>query len=105
MTRISEELRRLLADPEIAAGLSEYLARDRAARLLSTCGFCDLPVEPGAWVEVRLYNGPGDKIGALQVDVCRRHLDAMRPAFERELVECRVTRWERGRARTGRSQA
>lgn len=59
------------------------------------CAFCDSPAEPGAWVELRLYLGPGDKIGELQLDVCSRHLQAMRPAYERELVECRVTRWER----------
>ncbi len=47
-------------------------------------------------MEIRLYLGPGDKIGELVLQVCRRHLTAMRPAYERELVECRVTRWEPG---------
>jgi hypothetical protein len=60
------------------------------------CGFCGEPAVPGAWVEIRLYLGGGDKIGELTVDVCKRHLAAMRPAYERELVECRVTRWEPG---------
>jgi hypothetical protein len=46
------------------------------------------------WVEFRLYDGPGLKIGELQVDACARHLEALRPAYERELVECRVARWE-----------
>jgi hypothetical protein len=63
------------------------------------CDFCATfgHEEPAAgWVELRLYNGPGLKIGELEVNVCARHLEAMRPAYERELVECRVTRWERG---------
>jgi len=60
------------------------------------CAFCGEPSAPGAWVEIRLYLGPGDKIGELVLQVCRRHLTAMRPAYERELVECRVTRWEPG---------
>ncbi len=60
------------------------------------CAFCGEPSAPGAWVEIRLYLGPGDKIGELELRVCRHHLTAMRPAYERELVECRVTRWEPG---------
>ena len=60
------------------------------------CAFCGEPSVPGAWVEIRLYLGPGDKIGELELRVCRRHLTAMRPAYEREMVECRVTRWEPG---------
>jgi hypothetical protein len=63
------------------------------------CAFCAAfgREEPMAgWVELRLYNGPGLKIGELQVDVCAHHLEAMRPAYEQELVECRVARWERG---------
>jgi hypothetical protein len=63
---------------------------------VNRCGFCGEPAAPGAWVEIRLYLGPGDKIGELTVDVCKGHLAAMRPAYERELVECRVTRWEPG---------
>ncbi|HXM58298.1 MAG TPA: hypothetical protein VOB72_23055 [Candidatus Dormibacteraeota bacterium] len=59
------------------------------------CAFCWRPAAPGAWVELRLYNGPGLKIGELTLKVCTDHLTAMQPAFERELVECRVTRWER----------
>jgi hypothetical protein len=60
------------------------------------CAFCGKPVVPGAWVEIRLYHGPGLKIGELQLAVCDHHLREMRPAYERELVECRVTRWEPG---------
>lgn len=63
------------------------------------CAFCGEPAAPGAWVELRLYDGPGLKIGELQLDVCRRHLVKMRPAYKRELVECRVTRWEPGAQR------
>jgi hypothetical protein len=58
------------------------------------CAFCGAGTENGAWVEVRLYDGPGLKIGELVLPVCAAHLTAMRPAYERELVECRVTRWE-----------
>lgn len=61
------------------------------------CAFCGEPTA-GAWVELRLYDGPGLKIGELDLKVCERHLTAMRPAYERELVECRVTRWEPGTA-------
>ncbi len=60
------------------------------------CAFCGDPPVPGAWVEIRLYLGPGDKLGELDLAVCARHLERMRPAYERELVECRVTRWEPG---------
>ncbi len=60
------------------------------------CAFCGQPPVPGASVEIRLYLGPGDKLGELELDVCARHLERMRPAYERELVECRVTRWEPG---------
>lgn len=66
------------------------------------CAFCGQPAAPDAWVEIRLYLGPGDKIGELQLDVCERHLQAMHPAYERELVECRVTRWEPSRKRVSR---
>ena len=48
---------------------------------------------------MRLYEGPGLKIGELDLKVCARHLRAMRPAYERELVECRVTGWEDGTER------
>jgi hypothetical protein len=60
------------------------------------CAFCGRPAAPASWVEIRLYLGPGDKIGELELPVCRAHLERMRPAYERELVECRVTRWEPG---------
>ena len=60
------------------------------------CGFCWQPAAHGAWVELRLYDGPGLKIGELCLMACADHLAALRPAYERELVECRVTRWERG---------
>lgn len=69
----------------------------------SDCGFCGEPAAPDAWVEIRLYDGPGLKIGELQVPVCRRHLQKMRPAYERELVECRVSRWEPGLTTGGAS--
>jgi hypothetical protein len=45
------------------------------------CAFCGEPAAPGAWVEIRLYLGLGDKIGVLELRVCRRHLTAMRPAY------------------------
>lgn len=60
------------------------------------CAFCGEPAAPGAWVELRLYEGPGLKLGELRLDVCARHLERMEPAYRRELVECRVTRWEPG---------
>ena len=60
------------------------------------CSFCGHPAVPGAWVEIRLYMGPGQKIGELELPVCALHLERMRPAHEQELVECRVTRWEPG---------
>ena len=60
------------------------------------CAFCGQPSVPGAWVEIRLYLGPGLKIGELELRVCRGHLEAMWPAYQRELVECRVSRWEPG---------
>lgn len=65
------------------------------------CAFCGRETE-GSYVELRLYNGPGLKIGALVVQVCVRHLEALREANEsdeRLVPECRVARWERGRAR------
>jgi hypothetical protein len=62
------------------------------------CAFCGDAAMPDAWVEVRLYLGPGMKIGELDLKVCARHVEAMRPAYEQELVECRVTRWEPGAA-------
>jgi hypothetical protein len=58
------------------------------------CAFCWQPAAPGAWVELRLYSGPGLKIGELTLKVCAGHLDALRPAYDRGLVECRVTRLE-----------
>jgi hypothetical protein len=58
------------------------------------CAFCWQPAAPGAWVELRLYNGPGLKIGELGLAVCAGHLAALRPAYERGFAECRVTRWE-----------
>ena len=60
------------------------------------CSFCGEPALRGSWIEIRLYLGPGDKLGDLELAVCARHLARMRPAYERELVECRVTRWEPG---------
>ena len=62
------------------------------------CAFCNEPAVPGACVEIRLYLGPGLKLGELDLNVCAGHLAAMRQAYERELVECRVTRWEPGTA-------
>jgi hypothetical protein len=59
-----------------------------------TCAFCWQPAAPGAWVELRLHEGPGLKIGEVSLMVCADHLAALRPACERELVECRVTRLE-----------
>jgi hypothetical protein len=58
-----------------------------------TCAFCGEPSD-GSWIELRLYDGPGLKIGELQLDVCDRHLQETKAAHERELVECHVTRWE-----------
>jgi hypothetical protein len=66
-----------------------------------TCAVCGTPDVSGAvqgWVEIRLYLGPGDKLAEITLDMCERHLVAFRPAYERELVECRVTRWERDHA-------
>lgn len=61
------------------------------------CAFCGRPTE-GAWVELRLYNGPGLKIGELTLNVCGGHLEALRQANESDGIvpECRITRWEPG---------
>jgi hypothetical protein len=61
------------------------------------CAICDRPVEDDdAGAEVRLYLGPGDKLGELWLPLCRHHVARFRPAYERELVECRVTRLVEG---------
>ncbi|HXM55340.1 MAG TPA: hypothetical protein VOB72_08115, partial [Candidatus Dormibacteraeota bacterium] len=70
-------------EPEVARGDRDDL-----------CAFCWQPAAPGAWVELRLYAGPGQKIGELSLKVCAGHLAALRPAYERGFVECRATRWE-----------
>ena len=55
----------------------------------------------GSWIELRLYDGPGLKVGELQLDVCERHLQATRTGYDQPgglVAECRVTRWERARS-------
>ena len=80
------------------SGLDRFSEHGQGAK---ECAFCGEPAVPDAAVEIRLYLGPGDKLGELDLAVCVRHLARMRPAYEQELVECRVTRWERGRRNLG----
>lgn len=62
------------------------------------CAVCQRPVERAdTGADVRLYLGPGDKLGELWLSpLCSYHVERFGAAHDQEFIECRVARIDRG---------